>query len=632
MSKVNVPKKLAEVMNSETVFAPGGAISKSNVIAVGPGQAVEGGAAGQYSVVTAKTNTKIDGTPAKATELVVAPGGYRLSSLVYNIEPGAIVDGSGNHFTKVDQTGKMLLDMGKLDMTTKVASLPLMPVNVTRQPGPVPGLGTGWIVYASWTENAKPLTMFTTTWVVPPPPATQSGQLIYLFSGVQNSSMIYQPVLQWGSSPAGGGNYWAVASWYVDGQGGQAFHGPLVQVNVGQVLTGVITETGSSSAGFSYNCQFAGIPHSNLPIQNVQQLTWCIETLECYGLQHCSDYPNTCGTAMAGIEIEAGGSPVTPSWSPTNFVTDCGQHAVVISDSSPGGAVDLYYNRTPGLIGQITLSETSTNTPALASLNGSIYLAWTGVGNGELNVNCSANNGLTFGGKATSSDTSAQAPALCAQGGKLYLAWTGVSNDELNVCQVNITSSSATGFSNKVTISNETSPFAPSLASLNGNLYLAWAGTGNNELNIAVSLNNGATFVNKYTSGQTTKASPTLAVQNGTLFIAWKGDGNDNMNVGQVILSGNNITGIAHVVTLPDTTQNTPALTSNGNLFLAWKGDGNTNLNVESSTNSGASFGNKFESTQTSNAAPALGSLGGTIYLAWTGVGNDELNIARVSR
>jgi hypothetical protein len=138
--------------------------------------------------------------------------------------------------------------------------------------------------------------------------------------------------------------------------------------------------------------------------------------------------------------------------------------------------------------------------------------------------------------------------------------------------------------------------------------------------------------VNKYTSGQTTKASPTLAVQNGALFIAWKGDGNDNMNVGQVILSGNNITGIAHVVTLPDTTQNTPALTSNGNLFLAWKGDGNTNLNVESSTNSGASFGNKFESTQTSNAAPALGSLGGTIYLAWTGVGNDELNIARVSR
>ena len=43
---------------------------------------------------------------------------------------------------------------------------------------------------------------------------------IFLFNGIQNSTSIYQPVLQWGPSAAGGGNFWTVASWYVDGAGG----------------------------------------------------------------------------------------------------------------------------------------------------------------------------------------------------------------------------------------------------------------------------------------------------------------------------------------------------------------------------------------------------------------------------
>jgi hypothetical protein len=160
--------------------------------------------------------------------------------------------------------------------------------------------------------------------VVPPAPATQSGQVIFLFNGIQNSSMIYQPVLQWGPSAAGRGNYWAVASWYADGQGGQAFHSSLVPVSAGQVLVGVMTQTGQSASGYSYNCEFAGIANTSLPIQNVQELTWCVETLECYGLQKCSDYPQTCRTAMGGIEIETGGVPTSPVWQVTNSVTDCG--------------------------------------------------------------------------------------------------------------------------------------------------------------------------------------------------------------------------------------------------------------------------------------------------------------------
>ena len=161
---------------------------------------------------------------------------------------------------------------------------PLMPRNVTTaraalvagagQGDPLPALGEGWISYAYWTNNTgSPVTRFATTWVVPPAPATDSGQTIFLFNGIQNSTMIYQPVLQWGPSAAGGGSYWAVASWYADGQTGTSFHSTLVRVNPGDVLVGVMTLTARQGNGFSYNCQFTGIANSSLPISNVDSCT-----------------------------------------------------------------------------------------------------------------------------------------------------------------------------------------------------------------------------------------------------------------------------------------------------------------------------------------------------------------------
>ena len=198
-----------------------------------------------------------------ADQLVITPGGFRPNSMVHEIAPGHVLDTSGDRIREMDRTGKLVTDHGPL--TRRPGNKPLMPANVTRETGRVPGLGTGWIIDASWTNNTgKTLTSFTTTWTVPPAPATSSGQVIFLFSGVQNSTMIYQPVLQWGSSAAGGGNNWAVASWYVDGQGGPGFHSPLVPVNTGDVLVGIMTLTGQSGANFSYNCQFQGIPSGDL--------------------------------------------------------------------------------------------------------------------------------------------------------------------------------------------------------------------------------------------------------------------------------------------------------------------------------------------------------------------------------
>jgi hypothetical protein len=75
------------------------------------------------------------------------------------------------------------------------------------------------------------------------------------------------------------------------------------------------------------------------------------------------------------------------------------------------------------------LGDTSPLTPALASLNGNMYIGWKGDGNDKLNVMVSNDNGNTFHNKFISGETSPQAPALCAHNGRLYIAWKGDGND-----------------------------------------------------------------------------------------------------------------------------------------------------------------------------------------------------------
>jgi hypothetical protein len=325
------------------VIAPGGPRPRDSVIGVGPGQTVVQTAQGTLRVVPTATLKESEGSVNMPDDLVLTPGGLRPPSQVHLIESGAVVDGTGGRLRELGPSGEVLADFGVLQKRT--TGVPLHPGNVApAPPGVAPAFGSGWITYAWWTNaTGTPLSYFSTTWVVPDPPASQSGQVIFLFPGIQNSTMIYQPVLQWGQSAAGGGNYWAVASWYVDGQGGLAYHSALVPVNPGDTLVGVMTLTGQSGSGFSYNCEFQGIPKASLAISNVEQLTWLAETLEVYGITKASDYPEAALTEMENISISTGSTHPAVTWTVTNAVTDTGQHTVVESNSSTAGVIDLNY-------------------------------------------------------------------------------------------------------------------------------------------------------------------------------------------------------------------------------------------------------------------------------------------------
>ncbi|WP_427891751.1 hypothetical protein ACQHIV_03990 [Kribbella sp. GL6] len=317
-----------------------------------------------------------DTSPEAGAELVLTPGGYRKRSVVHEIGPEHVLDLSSGTVKQLHSSGREVADFGPIER--REDGVPLMPLNVARRPGVAPALGSGWIAYADWSNNTgNPLTRFATSWVVPPAPSTNHSQTIFLFNGIQNSTMIYQPVLQWGSSAAGGGASWAVASWYADGQGGAAFHSSLVQVSPGQVITGVITLTSQSGNNYSYNCEFTGIANTSLPISNVEELTWSVETLEAYGVQQCSDYPAAMFTSLSGIDISTSTGHPAITWSPVDAVTDCGQSAHVVSNANPGGAVELYYSTRA----EFTASTASINSDGrletfLRDVNGGVWNIW----------------------------------------------------------------------------------------------------------------------------------------------------------------------------------------------------------------------------------------------------------------
>jgi hypothetical protein len=271
---------------------------------------------------------------------VVIPGGRRPRSHVRFVKTGHALDGSAYGLLRtVTKAGKTVTDY--------VPIIPRPGNKPVALPKVLPAFGSNnWIAHADWSNTTgSPINCFTTTWVVPPPPASQSSQVIFIFNGITNSTMIYQPVLQWGFNGLFGGNYWVVASWYAAGQGGTARYSSYTLVNPGDVLVGVITRTGQSPSGFNYTCQFQGIANSTLVIQDVEELKACSQTLEAYNVTNCSNYPNADNVAMSAISIEtAGGSP-NINWAPVNSVTDCGQQARVGSNANPGGEVDIYFRR-----------------------------------------------------------------------------------------------------------------------------------------------------------------------------------------------------------------------------------------------------------------------------------------------
>lgn len=276
-------------------------------------------------------------------DLVLTPGGWRLASKVGRVSPGEHISVNNDRLSSVDNvTGKVTKDFGIIER--KAGNEPGYPKNINiPEARRILPLASGWITYTYWSNpSSTPITYFASTFTVPPAPATSNGQTIFLFPGLQNSTSILQPVLQWGPSAAGGGNYWAIVNWYVSANGSALFSN-LVRVNPGTVLKGIMTQTGTTGSNYNYTSAFSGYSSITLTVNNIQKLYWAAEALEAYNAVVCSDYPNTAKTRYSAIELRVGTAQAPLSWNVVNEITDCGQHATVVTNGSPNGIVDLFY-------------------------------------------------------------------------------------------------------------------------------------------------------------------------------------------------------------------------------------------------------------------------------------------------
>jgi len=268
---------------------------------------------------------------APATSTVRTPHGERPIANVHKVPAGGEV-------RLVDS------DIHLLDANGNVVDVRPNTNKASTTTAAVEPLETGWIAYAQWFNSltASPIASFTTSWTVPAVPASQDGQTVFYFNSLvpQESGAIIQPVLQYGGSAAGGGAYWAVASWYLVGS--ETYYTDLTTVNVGDELDGVITLTSTDGTNYNYVTSFTNIPNTSITATNSVNLIWATETLEAYGIQSISDYP-TGSTAFTGINIVLqDGSVPSFSWQAISDSAD-GITTTINVDGATNAEVTITY-------------------------------------------------------------------------------------------------------------------------------------------------------------------------------------------------------------------------------------------------------------------------------------------------
>ena len=200
--------------------------------------------------------------------------------------------------------------------------------------GGVGGGSSHGAAWKSWSQFAlggasDSVTSLVSTWQVPPePPAAGRAPSVTLFwwNGLepQDTSAVLQPVLQFGSSAAGGGAFWAYSSWYVSSAHGSHFS-PLIKLQPGDEVTG--SNVVDASGAWNITSSAPGRSPSTLSFTPVPG-AWstAYHVLEAYGVTtNCDAYPTTGAVNFTSVALGINHKPVTPiKWvDMTQAPTDC---------------------------------------------------------------------------------------------------------------------------------------------------------------------------------------------------------------------------------------------------------------------------------------------------------------------
>ena len=246
-------------------------------------------------------------------DYVITPAGYFHRSCVYEV---------GEEATVLED-GRVQVDDGRI-LTIPPCKFP---AHRTRQAPSDPALTSnpalnGWAVSADWTSTQY-ITNLSAHFDVPAAPSSVASQLIYFFPSLMPAAQntIIQPVLQYGTSPIGGGQYWALASWYVDGSG-NSLHSKLLNVSTGDTIVGTMTGTQCTASG---GCTWA-IVSRDATISKTRKLTvtrpeaYTVANggvLEAYNVSTCADLPADGSITFSNLHAAGASGTLTPTWAQT---------------------------------------------------------------------------------------------------------------------------------------------------------------------------------------------------------------------------------------------------------------------------------------------------------------------------
>jgi hypothetical protein len=223
-------------------------------------------------------------------------------------------------------------------------------------------------------------------------------------------------------------------------------------------------------------------------------------------------------------------------------------------------------------------------------------------------------------------------PAMALFNGKLFLAYKGKDSDDLWFTTCDGQSLWLTPDLEITQNGHSKTDAKPALAAFNGKLFLAYKGSGSNDL--WFNTFDGTNWLNPdleitQNGHSKTDAGPALAAFNGKLFLAYKGSGSNDLWFNT--FDGSNwlnpdleITQNGH-----SKTDASPALAVfNGKLFLAYKGAGSNDLwfNTFDGVNWLAQDLKVSQNGHSqTDAGPALAVYNGKLYLAYKGSGSDDI-------
>jgi hypothetical protein len=250
-------------------------------------------------------------------DYVTTPAGLYHRSCVHEVAPGAVIE-RGGVVRRPDRTTYRVPDCAYPVIGGRAARSAVPDPWPIRAPSPT---NSGWIEQATVNTNSA-WSRITANWnvpLVPLAPYTASNQTYFAFPGILNSSFIIQPVIQFGVSAAGGGSYWAMASWRCGPPGGPCFHSSLKVISAGDVIHGDVKATNCSAGTCTWTIISQDLTNgqqASLSASDVQAYSQAVGgAVEVYGLTSCDQYPIN-GVSYSAIALYgSSGNTVVPSWS-----------------------------------------------------------------------------------------------------------------------------------------------------------------------------------------------------------------------------------------------------------------------------------------------------------------------------